>query len=63
MIAALPGLVTYLVWGYKQFKISIEFFSLINNVVDLKAFTSIKICIDVGTILATLICLMVRSNM
>ena len=55
-------LITHFVWGYKQVKISMEFFSLLNKIVDIRAFTSIQICIDVGTILATMICFMVSSD-
>ena len=35
---------------------------MINEIVDLRALTSIKVCADVGTILITLISLMVSSG-
>ena len=61
-ISYMIGIITHLVWGYKQVKISMEFFGLINKIVDLRALASIQMCIDVGTILVTLICLMVSSE-
>ena len=62
MIGSIAGVLTYLVWGYKQFKVSMEFVSLIDKIVDLQALISIQICIDVGTLFASLTCLMVRYN-
>ena len=56
------GFISYFVWGYKQVKISMEFFGLINQIVDFGALTSLKVCTDVGTILVTMICLMVSYD-
>ena len=56
------GFISYFVWGYKQVKISMVFFGLINQIIDLRALMSFKVCTDVGTILVTMICLMVSSD-